>query len=138
MSKWVIQITEVRNEPDSAPAYFFRVHTRTKRGVLIPTTSSDEPLVLNEENFHELTSLLNADVYNGELQVLRDGDVNGPSEEVMNWVRGIRGKQAGDFLMFLSAAALQADPVNIVMMLPLLRQLMHKYPEYSERRHGHG
>jgi len=137
-TNFAIKIVDVQTHDDTEVShYFFHLFTKTSIGVLVPTTTDDEPLCLCERDFHDLTNLLSADVYSDDKKVLENGlPANGqfPPQDVMHWVRGVRGKGAGDFLLFLASAALQADDDNLARMLPLLRQMMQKYPEYAMDR----
>jgi len=71
-TKWAIKVMEIRTT-EMGTTYYFQLFTKTQIGILLPTVSDDEPMVLAENDFHELTFRLSADVYNEGLQVLKDG-----------------------------------------------------------------
>jgi hypothetical protein len=130
MSKWMIKIAEVQKQ-EHGSFYIFELFHRTTAGVPIPVTTTPEPLILNEEHFHELTRALAADVFNGELQVLEDGYFKGDFENVKKWVRNVSNSEPGSFLEHIASAAIYADESNVPLMNSLLHALMEKYPQYA-------
>lgn len=138
-TKWVIDIKEIRTLSHlPATIYEFELFVKSKDGRVSATSTSVERPTLQEEYFHQLTSSLRADVYQDGLLILKNGVVNRgefPPPDVMNWVYGVidEAANAGGFIMALANTAVRADEENLSLMIPLLREMMVKYPQYSVR-----
>ncbi|MGH7936663.1 MAG: hypothetical protein ACREF8_06610, partial [Chthoniobacterales bacterium] len=53
--------------------------------------------------------------------------------DLMDWLLGIRPKNAGDFLQSVAMAAMRADAQNYMILRPALLELKAKYPKYNRQ-----